>query len=138
MGRATRGPNPWGGPVSPISGLPARNGLLGGELLLGEEALLLELGELGELGDGVDRWSDRLRQGFVLRGSLIGAGGLGALVYPWPRLAAIAWSRSANFSAWCRATRPLTADAVPATTAVRAIPRMNPGMSSPLLLSWPA
>src|SRR5262245_38524906 len=40
----------------------------------------------------------------------------------------MAWSRSANFSAWCRATRPFTAEAVPAITAVRAIPLKSPGM----------
>src|SRR5689334_4785731 len=39
-------------------------------------------------------------------------------------------SRSAYFSAWRRWTRPLTAVAVPATTAVRATPRSNPGIGS--------
>src|SRR5262245_32877315 len=42
-------------------------------------------------------------------------------------------SRWANFSAWRRWTRPLTAVAVPATTAVRATPRISPGMSSSFL-----
>src|SRR5688572_12192644 len=37
-------------------------------------------------------------------------------------------SRSAYFSAWRRCTRPDTAVAVPAMTAVRAIPRNNPGI----------
>src|SRR5690242_8278036 len=38
-------------------------------------------------------------------------------------------SRPANFSAWRRWTRPATAEAVPATTAVRATPRSSPGIA---------
>src|SRR4051812_20715918 len=43
-------------------------------------------------------------------------------------------SRSANFSAWRRWTLPLTAVAVPATTAVRATPLSSPGIV--FLLEW--
>ena len=77
-------------------------GFFGGELLLGEDALVFEGGQLLELLDVVGGWPLR-RYRFIGRASASGA--------------------PAEASPWRRATRPLTAVAVPTTTAVRAIVR---------------
>src|SRR4051794_41722548 len=51
---------------------------------------------------------------------------------------AAAWSLAAHRPAWRRDTRLETAVAVPAMTAVRATPRMRPGMFAPssLVFCW--
>ncbi len=88
-------------------------GLLHRELVVGEDALLLELRELLELLDRVDRG----------RGGDGRGGGRRRLL----RGASSSYWRCQR-SPWRRETRLLTAVAVPATTAVRAIPRSSPGM----------
>ena len=92
-------------------------GLGRGELLVAEEALGLQLGELVELGDDVVAGR---------RGSAAAGGGGGAACGVAACWAAAASADSWAFSSWWRRTPPLTAVAVPATTAVVAAAPRSP------------
>ena len=104
-------------------------GLLGRELGIGEDALVAQLAELGELREHVVR----VRRRRWWRGRRLGVLRLRVLRLLVLLLPYADWSFWAQRLAWRRETRLLTAVAVPATTAVRAMPRRSPGMSVPFV-----